>query len=263
MSILNIGLQGQSGSGSAGSISQGSGYNVSDSWGENYGTSWGYESGSSHSANQSISEWGGYANGESYGQTFGREASAQDIMNAYTANNVERELWALQAAYNAKEAEKSRQFQAQMANTAYQRAVDDLKKAGLNPILAAGAAANTPIGATASSGLSSAHKANAYAESVSHSRNSSYEGGYSKSSGYSNSSYSGSSGSENYGKSGSHSYGQNQNSARSWEQNSYTNNVKEGLQALADIFNPPRYGGNTTLHQSSSGRLHGGSSGKY
>lgn len=229
----NLGIQGTYGNSSAGSISQGGGYNVSDSWGENYGSSWGYESGSSHSAQQSISEWGGYANGESYGQTFGREASAQDIMNAYTANNVERELWAMQAAYNAHEAEKSRQFQAQMSNTAYQRAVEDLKKAGLNPILAAGAAAATPVGATASSGLSSAHKANAFAESVSHSKNSSYEGGYSKSSGYSNSSYNGKSGSESYGKSGSHSYGMNQNSARSWEESSYNNNVKGIVDSVA------------------------------
>lgn len=241
----NIGLQGTSGTSSGGSIANGSSVgwsnDYSDSYNQSWGSGWSNDWGYSNSAQNSISEWGGYANGESWDRTYGREASAQDVINAQYANNVEKEMWALQALYNAQEAEKSRQFQAQMSNTAYQRAVDDLKKAGLNPILAAGVASSTPVGATASAGLSSAHKANAYAESVGGSYNRSSNSGYSKSTGYSNSQWGGSSGYSNgsYGESHSRgsSYNSSQNSSKSWDSSQYTNNVKEIAQTAMGTLN--------------------------
>lgn len=53
--------------------------------------------------------------------------------------------------FNSREAQKSRDWQEKMSNTAYQRAVADMRAAGFNPALAfSQGGATTPAGSTAS-----------------------------------------------------------------------------------------------------------------
>ncbi len=72
-------------------------------------------------------------------------------LNAAWQNKKLTEAATTANAFNAAEAQKNRDWQEKMSNTSYQRAVTDMKKAGINPILAAqNGGANTGSGATAS-----------------------------------------------------------------------------------------------------------------
>lgn len=85
-----------------------------------------------------------------------------DIASASAKNTAQsqdfaREQMAFQQASNREamahssaEAQKNRDWQTQMSNTAHQREVKDLIAAGLNPVLSANAGASTPSGATGS-----------------------------------------------------------------------------------------------------------------
>ena len=77
----------------------------------------------------------------------GTEAAKTQFENQLFLDNSAR-------AFNAQEAQKQRDFEKLMSNTQYQRAVADIKAAGLNPWLAvqnAGMSGNTPSGSSASS----------------------------------------------------------------------------------------------------------------
>lgn len=79
-----------------------------------------------------------------------------NIYSAKQSQKYSKRLMNIQNDFNAQEAEKQRNWEEKMANTAHQREMGDLEKAGLNPVLSANGGAVTPSGATASSGQQSA-----------------------------------------------------------------------------------------------------------
>lgn len=94
------------------------------------------------------------SNAESYKYT---NLLQEDAQNWNKAAMMEEER------YNSEEAQKARDYQTKMSNTAFQRAVADLRAANLNPMLAVGQAASTPSGSTASIGSHSSSAGSVHA----------------------------------------------------------------------------------------------------
>lgn len=91
----------------------------------------------------------GYLNGQAEQQaTNAANQQAWDMMNATNA-------------FNEKEAQKTRDWQTEMANTAHQREMKDLEAAGLNPVMAAHDGGAVPAGATASGAMGTPQKMDA------------------------------------------------------------------------------------------------------
>ncbi len=100
--------------------------------------------------------------------TLGTALGTAAINSYFNKQNIKE-----QNEFNAAEAEKQRQFEKEMSNTAYQRAYEDMRKAGLNPNLAGGqGGASTPSGSAATSAgtaqfdLAGAINANANAATI-------------------------------------------------------------------------------------------------
>lgn len=165
-------------------------------------------SSSSYGQNSSWNIANGYSGG--WNSTLGTGAimSALSQENARQANEWAKENMREAMAYNSKEAQKARDWEEMMSNSAYTRAVADMKKAGINPILAAGSQASTPTAGIASVNALQAQMAREYTDSESRNW------------------------SENQSKGGSSGY----NTSESSYESNIAEQIKSGINAIADAM---------------------------
>lgn len=88
----------------------------------------------------------------SYNSAYSNLNNLQDYYSHYLGTTVSNAVstWNQTNKFNAEQAQLNRDFQERMSSTAHQREVEDLKAAGLSPVLSANAGASTPSGSTAS-----------------------------------------------------------------------------------------------------------------
>ena len=167
------------------------------------------QGGTSVSNNGSVSSGQSAANSwqQSASQTDAASARAFSAEQATLAYKRQKELMQMEMDYNTREAEKQRQWELDNANTIYTRSVQNMKEAGINPILAANmglSGASVGSGATANISGASAPMAQSFMDTSSASAG------------------------------GSQSYGENHGS--SWGSSYGENGLATGLQLLGEAI---------------------------
>lgn len=89
--------------------------------------------------------YGYYNNAADWLGRFWNDISGTSAQNQFNASQS-----AIEREFNASEAQKNRDWQEYMSNTAYQRQIADMEAAGINPYSISGSGASTPGGSVAS-----------------------------------------------------------------------------------------------------------------
>lgn len=115
-----------------------------------------------------ISNIGTTAWNHAYNSNEAQKARDFEAEQAVLARDFQSQQNELTRQFNSAEAQKARDWQENMSNTAYQRSRKDMEAAGMNPnLLASGASASTPSGASASSAAGGTSKASGTSASAS------------------------------------------------------------------------------------------------
>lgn len=112
--------------------------------------------------------------GSSWSQTDAMSAREWSAEQARIAFERQKELMGMEMDFNSKEAQIARDWNESMANTIYTRSAQNMKEAGINPILAANmglSGASVGTGQTASIGGATAPMAQSFMDSASASQN--------------------------------------------------------------------------------------------